>query len=51
MALDWPGGSPLQQSVDKVRADPQFVVHDWQTRHNVMHDGPDRVLDLLTDLL
>jgi len=49
-ALDWPGDSPLQQSVDKVRADPEFVVHDWQTRHNVMHDGPDRVLDLLTDL-
>lgn len=50
VALRWPGESPLAKAVAKVRADPQFTVHDWDTRHNVMHDGPDRVLELLVSI-
>ncbi|GAA5150168.1 alpha/beta fold hydrolase [Nocardioides marinquilinus] len=50
-ALDWPGESPHRQSIDRAAADPQFVCHAWDTRHNVMHDGPDRVLALLRGLV
>lgn len=34
----------------RARADEQFTVHTWDTTHNVMHDGPDRVLALIVDL-
>lgn len=50
VATQWPGESPHAGSAAKVRADPGFVVHEWDTRHNVMHDGPDRVYDLIIDL-
>ncbi|WP_028927182.1 alpha/beta hydrolase [Pseudonocardia acaciae] len=46
-AATWPGRSPLADTIERVRADPSFVVHDWPTPHNVLHDGPGRVLDLL----
>ncbi len=26
------------------------TVHEWDTRHNLMHDGPGRVLGLLLEL-
>lgn len=49
-ATGWPGESPLAATTAKVRADPEFTVHEWATRYNVMHDGPDRVYDLIIDL-
>lgn len=34
----------------KARADEQFTVHAWNTTHNVMREGPQRVLVLIGDL-
>jgi pimeloyl-ACP methyl ester carboxylesterase len=48
IALDWPGDSPHATSYARARAAEDVVVHEWPTRHNVMHDGPDRVYNLLT---
>ena len=50
VALRWPGETPLAHAIAKVKADPSFVVHEWDTRHNVLAGGPDRVVDLITDL-
>lgn len=49
-ATDWPGESPMAALTARVRGDEQFVVHSWDTTHNVMHDGPDRVLSLIDEL-
>jgi hypothetical protein len=34
----------------RARSNAQFTIYEWGTRHDVMHDGPDRVLDLIHDL-
>lgn len=47
VAASWPGESPMARSRARAEQDGIFVVHDWDTRHNVLHEGPDRVLDLL----
>jgi pimeloyl-ACP methyl ester carboxylesterase len=52
-ATDWPGGpeaSPLLPTARRIAADPGWTSHRWPTRHNVLHDGPGRVLDLLRGL-
>lgn len=49
-ATRWPGETPIQLSIDRARVDPQIECRVWDTRHNVMHDGPGRVLDLLLEL-
>lgn len=49
-ATGWPGESPLAAMTAKARADDEFVVHSWDTPHNVMRDGPDRVFALIADL-
>lgn len=49
-ALDWPGESPMAAAAARARRDPGFTTHRWATRHNVMHDGPDRVHDLLAGI-
>ncbi len=48
-ATDWPEGStsPFKDTTDTVAADPDWTVHRWATRHNVLHDGPERLLTLL----
>ena len=46
-AAAWPGESPMARSRSRAMEDETFVVHDWETRHNVLHDGPERVLNLL----
>jgi pimeloyl-ACP methyl ester carboxylesterase len=46
-ALDWPGESPMAGASERARNDAQFITHEWDTRHNVMHDGPERVLGLI----
>lgn len=50
VALGWPGESPLASAIAKVRSDPEFTVHEWDVRHNVLAAGPDRVRDLIVDL-
>lgn len=49
-ATDWSGRSPFAPTTERVRADPGWTLHEWATRHNVMHDGPERVLELLLGL-
>lgn len=49
-ALGWPGESPMAGATARAREDPQFDTREWDTRHNVMADGPDRVFDLIRDL-
>jgi len=49
-ALRWQGESPFAPTTTRLRADPGFAVHGWDTGHNVMADGPDRVHALVRDL-
>ncbi|MCW1959688.1 MAG: alpha/beta hydrolase [Mycobacterium sp.] len=49
-ATGWPGESPLAAMTAKARADDEFMVRSWDTPHNVMRDGPDRVFELIADL-
>ena len=44
----WAGESPFAATTRRVKADPEFTVHEWDVRHNVLAEGPDRVLELLT---
>jgi hypothetical protein len=46
-ATDWPGRSPFAPIVEQVRADPAWTVHEWPTRHDVLAEGPERLLELL----
>lgn len=46
----WPGESPLALSTRRAEADAGILTHDWDIRHNVLADGPDRVLQLLRTL-
>jgi len=49
-ATGWPGGlagSPFAATARRVEQDPAWRYEEWDTRHNVMHDGPGRVLRLL----
>jgi pimeloyl-ACP methyl ester carboxylesterase len=46
-ATGWPGPSPFAATTARVQADPEFTVHVWDVRHNVLAGGPERVLDLL----
>jgi len=50
VAAQWPGESPMALSTQRAEADASFTVHHWDVRHNVLADGPDRVLDLLRAL-
>jgi pimeloyl-ACP methyl ester carboxylesterase len=42
--------SPFGPTTERLEADPAFTVHRWPVRHNVLADGPDRVLGLLASL-
>lgn len=49
-ATGWPGGlsaSPFAATARRVAADPAWDYQQWPTRHNVLHEGPDRLLQLL----
>ncbi len=47
-ATGWPQeSSPFTSTAQRVAADPAWAYHEWDTRHDVMHDGPQRVLELL----
>lgn len=49
-ATGWPGQSPFASTTARLQADPAWAVHVWDTRHNVLWDGPGRVRDLLVGL-
>jgi hypothetical protein len=34
--------------VERVRADPAWTVHEWPTGHDVLAEGPHRLLELLS---
>lgn len=49
-ALDWPGESPMAKSYDRVRDDPAWDCHEWDSKHNLMRDKPEELLRLLLDV-
>jgi pimeloyl-ACP methyl ester carboxylesterase len=49
-ATGWPGRSPFADTTERVESEPGWIVHEWETRHNVLHDGPQRVVELLLSL-
>ncbi len=50
VAATWPEESPMAESTRRAQDDPNFVVHHWITRHNVLADGPQHVLELIRSL-
>lgn len=49
-ATDWPAESPMAGAAARARSDPTITTYQWDTPHNVMRDGPDRVYDLVHTL-
>jgi pimeloyl-ACP methyl ester carboxylesterase len=49
-AARWAEPSPFAPTTARLQGDPAWTVHVWDTRHNVLWDGPGRVLDLLTGI-
>lgn len=51
-ALNWPAGStsPFTATTERLAADPAWTVHRWDTTHNVLRDGPQRLFDLLVTI-
>jgi hypothetical protein len=49
-ATAWPGESPFAATTRRLQGDPEFRVHVWDVRHNVLAEGPGRVLELLARL-
>jgi pimeloyl-ACP methyl ester carboxylesterase len=47
-ATGWVGSSPFAGTTERLQRDPEFTVHVWDVRHNVLAGGPDRLLGLLT---
>jgi hypothetical protein len=50
VAAQWPGESPVALSTQRAEADPGIAVYRRDVRHNVLADGPRRVLDRLPTL-
>jgi pimeloyl-ACP methyl ester carboxylesterase len=46
-AKDWPAGSPMEQSYQRVRSDPAWEVHALDSKHNFMRDVPDELASIL----
>ena len=46
-ALDWPGESPLRPSYDRVRNDPRWNCHELDSKHNLMRDKPEELLQIV----
>lgn len=49
-ALDTPGGLQAPASMAKVRDDPAWRYEEWHSSHNVLREGPGRVVDLLLSI-
>jgi pimeloyl-ACP methyl ester carboxylesterase len=46
-ATGWPARSPFADTTARIRRTPGWTVHDWPTTHNVVAEGPDRLVELL----
>ncbi len=46
-AEDWPDGSPLERSYQRVRLDPAWEVHPLASKHNFMRDIPEELAAIL----
>jgi hypothetical protein len=49
-ATGWPGGlpgSPFAPTARRIAADPGWTYLEWPTRHNVLAEGPQRLVELL----
>ena len=49
-ATQGPEPSPFALTRDRIASDDGWLTHRWDTRHNVLHDGPARVLGLLLEV-
>jgi pimeloyl-ACP methyl ester carboxylesterase len=49
-ALDTPGGLQAPTTMERLRNGPDWHYEEWPTTHNVLRDGPGRVLNLIRDL-
>lgn len=48
IATEWQGSeSTLGAMYDKARSDPSITVHEWPVSHNILRDGPDRLVEFL----
>lgn len=50
VATQWPGPSPMALMAERARADESIRVHEWDTTHNVLKDGPELVHALLREV-
>jgi pimeloyl-ACP methyl ester carboxylesterase len=46
-AEDWPDGSPMEESYQRVRSDPTWEVHSLASKHNFMRDVPEELAAIL----
>jgi pimeloyl-ACP methyl ester carboxylesterase len=46
-AEDWPSGSPMDESYQRVRDDPSWEVHSMASKHNFMRDIPSELAGIL----
>ena len=46
-ANGWAGRSSFADTAERIRRSPGWTVHDWPTPHNVLAEGPDRLVELL----
>jgi pimeloyl-ACP methyl ester carboxylesterase len=48
-AKQWDGESPFSATYQRLREDPLWTVHEFDTRHNVMRDHADELLKVLLE--
>ncbi len=48
---EWLPQSPFVDVTARLHADPSWTVHDLDVTHNVLRDGPDALLAVLTGVL
>lgn len=46
-ATGWQKQPPFLSTAERLRGDPEWTVHDLPTGHNVMSDGPEKLLELV----
>lgn len=51
MSPEWLPQSPFVATIDRVRADPAWTVHDLDETHNVLRGGPDALLGVLATVI
>lgn len=47
----WAPHSPFPAIADRLRDDPAWTVHDLPTTHNVLRDGPDALVGVVTSVV